>query len=468
LKPSPSSEPERTSRTVHRLFLLVLLVSWVLRIVLVRSGGQYYWPDEFSYEEAQKIFDAIVRGDSGTAFFYLQRAGPVLFKIVAMLPVAIERLTHENPYVPGLFFAAFSVCNICLIARIANALGASEIEALFASTLLAMASSFFYFSRHLLPYDVAMTFALAAMDVGIRSGASLRGSFVAGLFAACALVIYNGYWTIAAAAILVPVLTQSRSVRDGLWRILISAAGGCVIVGLIVLVDGLHGGRLVEDYRSFVDRVTQGSFGEGWRLHFEYLWHAEHGLLVAWLMSLGWCLVTLRRASASPLVRAGLVGLVFVFVALAIGSTLLHRFVVYGRLARQLVPFFCLISAYAFARWWQQPGSVHRGMTVATAAALVVQTAVNFSQSFALVFPADIERRFGPSATSHLTWINVGHIYPAPNKAELPDRYVVVYEAPHPLTFLPYQYEGYTPEQRRVLRSTDISMRLIDPAPGRR
>jgi hypothetical protein len=43
-----------------------------------------------------------------------------------------------------------------------------------------------------------------------------------------------------------------------------------------------------------------------------------------------------------------------------------------------------------------------------------------------------------------------------------------VYEAPHPLTFLPYQYEGYTPEQRRVLRSTDISMRLIDPAQGRR
>jgi hypothetical protein len=208
------------------------------------------------------------------------------------------------------------------------------------------------------------------------------------------LVIYNGYWTIAAAAILVPVLTQSRSVRDGLWRILMSAAGGCVIVGLIVLVDGLHGGRLVEDYRSFVDRVTQGSFGEGWRLPLEYLWHAEHGLLVAWLISLGWCLVTLRRASASPLVRAGLVGLVFVFVALAIGSTLLHRFVVYGRLARQLVPFFCLISAYAFARWWQQPRSVHRGMTMATAAALVVQTAVNFSQSFALVFPADIERRF--------------------------------------------------------------------------
>jgi hypothetical protein len=215
--------------------------------------------------------------------------------------------------------------------------------------------------------------------------------------------------------------------------------------------------------------VTQGSFEEGWRLPFEYLWHAEHGLLVAWLISLGWCLVTLRRASASPLVRAGLVGLIFVCVALAIGSTFLHRFVVYGRLARQLVPFFCLLSAYVLARWWQQPaGVLPRRLAMATIAALVVQSAFNFSQSFTQVFPADLERRFGPSARSPLTWINVGHIYPVPQKVVLPERYVLVYEAPHPLTFLPYQYEGYTPEQRRLLRSTDITMRLIDPAPGRR
>jgi hypothetical protein len=75
----------------------------------------------------------------------------------------------REPLRPWLVLRRLSVCNIWLIARIANALGASEIEALFASTLLAMASSFFYFSRHLLPYDVAMTFALAAMYVGIRS-----------------------------------------------------------------------------------------------------------------------------------------------------------------------------------------------------------------------------------------------------------------------------------------------------------
>ena len=33
---------------------------------------------------------------------------------------------------------------------------------------------------------------------------------------------------------------------------------------------------------------------------------------------------------------------------------------------------------------------------------------------------------------------------------------------PHPLQFLPYQYEGFEPMERQVLRNNDIAMRLID------
>jgi hypothetical protein len=32
------------------------------------------------------------------------------------------------------------------------------------------------------------------------------------------------------------------------------------------------------------------------------------------------------------------------------------------------------------------------------------------------------------------------------------------------LQFRPYQYEGFTPEQRRLLRSTDMRMRVLIPA----
>ena len=52
-------------------------------------------------------------------------------------------------------------------------------------------------------------------------------------------------------------------------------------------------------------------------------------------------------------------------------------------------------------------------------------------------------------------------IYPTPEAVHLPARYVVLKEARYPLQFWPYQYEGYTPAERRILRSTDIRMRLL-------
>jgi hypothetical protein len=38
----------------------------------------------------------------------------------------------------------------------------------------------------------------------------------------------------------------------------------------------------------------------------------------------------------------------------------------------------------------------------------------------------------------------------------------VIFSFPHPLQYKPYQYEGFTPEERAVLRFTDGSMRLLD------
>ena len=57
--------------------------------------------------------------------------------------------------------------------------------------------------------------------------------------------------------------------------------------------------------------------------------------------------------------------------------------------------------------------------------------------------------------------LNAKHLYPGPEPVRLPPRYTVIKSTPHPLQFLPYQYEGYRPEQRAALRAADISMRLI-------
>ena len=47
---------------------------------------------------------------------------------------------------------------------------------------------------------------------------------------------------------------------------------------------------------------------------------------------------------------------------------------------------------------------------------------------------------------------------------DVPDGYREVASAPHPLEFLPYQYEGYADSERRLLRSSDIRMRAFVPS----
>jgi hypothetical protein len=451
--------------TTRGPLLLVLLVSVLLRVELVRHGGQSYWPDEIGYDDAKEMLASLAAGDHARAFAQIDRYGPMLFKVVALLPAAIERGVGGDLLVPGLFFAMFSVFNIVLIGRLAKGLGASDFEALLASTLLAMSSALFYFARHLLPYDLAMTFALVAVHLGVRSGSSLGDCFASGLIAACTFFAYNGYWAVVAAVPVLNAVAWPRPWRDAVRRALLSGAGVCTVMGSVIGLSASLGGHLIESYRTFGGQVSQGAFQEGWRLPFEYLWHAEQGLLIVWLASLGWCLVTLSRSSASPRVRVGLTGLLVVYVALATSSTLLHAFVVYGRLARQLVPFLCLLAAYALARARTSHSAVARALVPAVVVVLLAQSAVNFQQPLKQTFPDELERQYGPSHSSDLIWVNVEHIYPEPRKVALPDQFVLVHQALHPLQFRPYQYEGYTPAQRHLLRSTDIRMRILARLP---
>jgi hypothetical protein len=146
----------------------------------------------------------------------------------------------------------------------------------------------------------------------------------------------------------------------------------------------------------------------------------------------------------------------------------LDAFMVYGRLARQLVPFFCLLTAAVIVRAWQSRPEHQRGaLALVFALVLAIQATVNFSPALRQVFP----REFVPTAEAaaadagarEAVIVYARHIYPIPEPFTMTPGSVVVAEAAHPLQYLPYQYEGFTPAQRERLRATDIRMRAILP-----
>jgi len=64
---------------------------------------------------------------------------------------------------------------------------------------------------------------------------------------------------------------------------------------------------------------------------------------------------------------------------------------------------------------------------------------------------------------SRYVLLNARYLYPIRGlKAPPPGR--TLFAVAHPVQFLPYQYEGYVPEERALLRAHDVSMQMIDTA----
>lgn len=456
----PGAAPPRDHR---RLLLVVLGVSLALRVLLVFEGGQRYWPDEVRYERSRKAVQAWRHGSGAAAPRALAHPDHFLFGILGLAPAAVELATGPDDRVPALFFSLFSVASIGLLWSIARRLGESERSALVAALLLGASASQLYGSRHLLPYDAAMALGLAALLVASRPGPSPLGSALCGLLAAATLLTYNGYWLLAGTALAIHAL-GAPTLRLAARRAAVAGTAFALPIAALTAADAfVGGGAFRRGWTAFARTVTQGDFAEGWRLPFAYLWHAEHLLTLLWAAAFVFAAVRLARGDRSRVFAFGLAGILLIYGGLVVGSVALERFVVYGRQARQLVPFACLLSAAALERL---AGARHRTGALAAAilVAVLAQAAANFRTPLVQVFPREFRRMAekipNPTGAPRLL-LYAEHIYPAPAPPPR-DAGTVLLARPHPLQFLPYQYEGYTPRERAALRAADIRMRLVE------
>ena len=474
----PMDLPNQPAERLYgRLLLVILAASLALRVVLVMKGGQGYWPDESRYERSRAAVDALARADWPAAGRPLGRSDHLMFVVLGMVPAAVEHVTRRSDKIPALFFAVFSVASLLLVAALMRRLGEGRRAALLAAVLLALSATQFYYARHLLPYDAALALGLAAIVAGSGAPESLFRSVLCGLLSAATVLTYNGFWLLAGFALAAHGLQSPRRLPGVVRRS--AAAGGSFVLALGLLIGGnaAAGGDLGRQFVSFSRAVSQGDFREGWRLPFAYLWHAEHLVALLWGAGFVWGAAQLVRGRAKESIRFGIAGLFSIYGGLVLTSTVLHAMVVYGRLARQLVPFACIVTAAMLDRLWSRSGTPRR-LAIGVLAAAVVQAAFNFEPPLAQTFPAEFRKMAAavpvpPGRETRLLFVE--HLYGF-LPAVAPGFDTVLLARPHPLQFLPYQYEGYTPDERTALRSSDIRMRLLlgppstakpsSPAPG--
>ena len=444
----------------------VLLVSFWLRVTLIAAGGQFYWPDEKRYLHSRQAAEAILAADFKKAAADLYRPDHFLFKVFGVIPAVFENISGPDPRIPAYFLAMISTLNIWLIWKIALSAGARRREAFIVACLLACSNSFFYYTRHLLPYDLATMFGFLALLAALKHSGNTAAAFICGLSAAGAILAYTGSWALAGFAVTVGVVWHPFSIQNFFKRLVFSG------IGLVAPFLAIHaayfcggfGNRWLQSLAVFSRSITQGSYEEGWRLPFEYLWHSEHLLLVAWCAALVWCLWEVKNGNRSRRVLLGIAGVVFIYSTLALFSVGLKMFVVYGRLARQLVPFFCILMGYCVERLFLA-GKKARIAASLACGLIVIQAAFNLRRPLSQVFPPEFLARAGEylsrAGEDNFAVLYAHHLIPKKSSQPPAEPMETIISAQHPLQFLPYQYEGYDQEQRRWLRSHDIGMRLV-------
>jgi hypothetical protein len=231
---------------------------------------------------------------------------------------------------------------------------------------------------------------------------------------------------------------------------------------------------IISAYRLFSESITQGNFAEGWSLPFAYFWYTEHIVIVI-LGALAFLAALRVRKGPAGYTIFWLAGILFVYMCLVVPSVFLNYFVVYGRLARQMMPFLVLLSAEGLASL-EQRVPLGKGIIGVIMAVIFVQAAWNFTESYNLAYPrefvAEAQARFpkfefsskrfafgAPVLCQNNGFIMENAKYYVDPPEEVPHvQGQLLMSAQHPSNFRPYQYDGDPPSTRRAFDNLKLQM----------
>lgn len=472
--------------------ILLTAVAGVARIALCLQGGQFFLGDEARFLRGTQLYVAVLEGRWSEACWLLSQPDHQAFTwlaaLLAPLQQALAACGHEGDWTVAanlvssarwgaVLLSVVSLAILPVLFFLARAAGATTTAAGWATLFAAGSNTLFYMTRHLLPYDASLLLWLLALWASCGGG--WRRWTAAGIFAALGFYLYNGYWFLVPLAALWHARRQSAWPARGCW--LAGAAGTALVLGLVgYLTGGIYYWRFLV---FFSGTVKQGLYAEGWSLPWEYLWHAE---------SLGWmapavaaaAFFLLRPRRAPGYAKAALVGVLMCYAALVLGSVVGHRFVVYGRSVRPLVPLLALVAGGGLALALGERVVLQRCAVVI----FCLLAAATQARHFGRIYPSEVQARVTaqwgypkscatysgimfhrsvhPVTRPDLALVNILGLYPLREYVGGPSGRVIQ-RWPNPIDYLPYQYEGYTPRERALLRAHDNGIRLValrDPA----
>lgn len=486
--------------------LVLMIAAYLLRLLLIVNGGQFYFPDESRYQRravsaVDSLFQADFRSAIDRALAYDKHHG---FTVVGMAPALFHRLLfHFNPppgltwstyWVPrdkdyrisALVFALPSALSIGVIYLLARRAGAGESEALIASFLLAASNTFFVFAKHFLPYDTSILIGLTALWLAFRQRETeLKHAITVGILAFLCLWIYYGHITLVVVIAAIYCGFLASSFRAATIRVLGMAIGVLLIAMPIFLYNSLVLDiDIVSELVAFSASAVQGEYSEGFLFPFVYFVYSEAGIAFVWMLGLisaVWRLRCQWGSSNGHRALLWLASLFLLYLLLALLSSVLQISVVYGRIARTMAPFIVMACGYGFSGLLQRSNF----RVLAFAATVCMLALANFLPAIKQEYFIEVARRvqqdykdlsyettlshpatpIGVYGEEHpfarYKLLNAGYFYPITEPEERPPGQVLV-EVSHPFNHRPWQYEGMTGEMREIISRDNFKIWLLD------
>jgi hypothetical protein len=337
----------------------ILILSASFRLYLINKGGWNFFPDEKRFMNAIDLVNRSVGLSESLKNLFTYGIEHKLFMFISALYIYLYNILSGSSFNPVYFFGIFSVINIYLVYKISANLGADGNESLASAFFMACASTNAYWSRHLVPYDISLCLGLCAILLATAQ-VSRHNAVICGFLASCGFFTYYGSWMISSIGPLLFVyFTWKSKSPHVLAKITLLTTG--FLLPFLIMWSGVayysnnYHYNMISDFIYFSKSINQGEFASGYAFPLRYFFAAEELLSVLWIIAISltiYHLLTKKSATDNNRIYIYLLSLIYIYSLLTLFSTVLHRQVVYGRTARQMLPFISLLSGFAINHYF--------------------------------------------------------------------------------------------------------------------
>ena len=505
------------------LILLIGLVN-ITKIFLAKGGfmtepdeGIYYK----SFTVLKRISDFQFRDALHQIFASNGRPlGVVIDLIPASLQVIWAKLWHFNVFethsmwvIFGFNFLIFLFI-LFYIYKITQIIFQNNILALFSVLFYSLLTNSYIYLRHVFPYDISILFFLYVMHkllkfyIEDKEDPDIFQMLKLGIISFLGFMLYPGNFPLFLANFLLLVGFQIINPKHKKYLIFSSVfafiSGTVLIIIPVEILSCIGKNSYIYSLLNLSGTILQGDFHESAIFLFKYFLDVEGITGILWIIGLIIFIyfvpeilrshnINFRSSALIFLVFSGL----FIFYTFIL-SFWLHKMVVYGRIIHQFIPVFSIFSTTGYYILFRKFLKSYSSICILFMLILsLVNYYSNFVQYLRISYPKSVYWKFLRHTDPNLiqevseyeeSWsnlpsahyiqnekiintkdtiiaVNTQYFFPVEHLSKFkaymaPENYKLILKGKHFLNFKAYQYEGYTPNARKIIRKIKPEIKI--------